>query len=282
MKISHLLQETGRSIGRNRTGFALATTVQAVCLSLLALFFVITLNLSAFVEAAGRRIEVHAFLDDGADAVSPGDRISRITGVAETRYVGKDSALAELRQELGEDAALVDALEENPLPSAIRITLHRGFGGTEELAGFEHKVALLPGVDEVWSGRESLARLDRILRTSVALGIAVLIIVALSIIFVAFQTAEASILTRRREIEIMELVGATRAAVRAPFLAEGTLQGLAGGGVAFLLVLGLVAVARTVLPEPMFPVGAMLAFTLALGAILGLLGALIALNRTNT
>ncbi len=279
MRVSHILQESGRGIIRNRAAFLLATSVQAVCLTLLTIFFVITLNLNAVVRAAGRRIEIHAFLTDDADPLPLQNRIGMLSGVADTRFVSRDSALAELRRDLGDDATLVDALDDNPLPASIRITLESGYGASNRLAEIERKIGLLPGVNEVWSGRESIARLDRMLRTAIGLGIAVLVIVALSITFIAFQTAETSILTRRHEIEIMELVGATRMTVRMPFMLEGTLQGLLGGLAAFLLNLLLVVVARAVLPAPVFPVGAVLIFTLLIGGFLGFLGSAIALNR---
>jgi cell division transport system permease protein len=94
-----------------------------------------------------------------------------------------------------------------------------------------------------------------------------------------FQTVETSIVTRLHEIEIMELVGATRGMVRAPFLIEGALQGVLGGTVAFVLVFVLVRIAATVFPAPVFPAAGVAALNLLLGMVLGLLGAGVALNR---
>ncbi len=279
MKASYILQETGRSIGRNRTAFILATSVQAVCLTLLTIFLVVTLNIGAVARSAGRNIELHAFVAPDADVQSLQGRIGRISGVASTRFVSKEQALAELRTELGEDAGIVEALGTNPLPPSIRVSLLPGHASPPALADMEKKVGLLPGVTEVWSGRESLSRLDRVLKTAIGLGIAVLVIVSLSVVFIVFQTVDSSIITRSREIEIMELVGATRAMVRVPFMLEGTLQGLLGGTVAFLLALVLYRVAGLVLPAPVFPLGSVLAFDLVLGSLLGLLGSVIALNR---
>ena len=75
MRISYILQENGRGIARNRAAFLLATAVQAVCLTLLTVFFVITLNLNAFVRAAGRKVEIYAFLADDATVQSLVERV---------------------------------------------------------------------------------------------------------------------------------------------------------------------------------------------------------------
>ena len=94
-----------------------------------------------------------------------------------------------------------------------------------------------------------------------------------------FQAVETSILTRAREIEIMELVGATRAMVRAPFVVEGTLQGLLGGAVALLLITVLWLTVASVFPRPVFPLGGVALLSLGLGALLGFLGSTTALGR---
>lgn len=280
MRASYVVAELGRNVRRHRAAFAVAVSVQAVCFLLLGLFAVTTLNLARVAGAARQAIEVHVFL---ADATEPGPvqaRIASLAGVSGTRYVSRAEARAELANELGEDAALLDILDENPLPASIRVTLAPGAVSAEGLTEFEAKLGLLPGVAEVWSGAESLARLDRVLRFAIALAAALLLVVSLAAAFIVFQTVAGSITARTREIEIMELVGATPAQVRAPFLLEGALQGLLGGTVAFVLVFLLVQLASLTLPGPLLPVGPLALALIGLGIGLGLFGAGIALART--
>lgn len=279
MTIRHILEESGRSISRNRTTFLLATSVLAVCLTLLSVFLVATVNVAAIGAAARRKVELYAFLSENADPQPLEAAIRRISGVTGTRFVSPDEALEELRADLGEDASVIDVLGENPLPATIRANLEPGFTAAERLADIERKIGLLAGVTEVWSGRELIVRLERILRAAVISGISILVIVSLSIAFIVFQTVDAAVTSRSREIEIMGLVGATRVTVCAPFAIEGTLQGLGGGIIAFLLVFVLYRAACAVLPRPVFPAGLVLGFVLGLGALLGLLGSLVALNR---
>jgi len=277
--LRHVFTETRQSIARNSTAFAMATSVQSVCLILLGVFFLVAFNLGIVVRSTSRYIELHVFLTEGADAGAVEDQLRCITGIAGTRFVSKEEALTELKTELGEDSSIVDVLGSNPLPSSVRATLAPGAASADGLKDLQAKIGLLPGVAEVWSGQESLARLARVMRVSIWLGIGLLVVVSLAVAFIVFQTVDTSIASRRQEIEIMELVGATRSAVRTPFLLEGVLQGLLGGLCASLVVLLFARVAALVLPEPVVPVGALFALNLGLGCMLGLVGSTLALGR---
>ena len=279
MKPSYILQETLRSINRNRGSFILAATVQAICLVLLSVFIILTWNLARLSEAARRHIELYAFVADQADPTVLVDRISSLDGVAQARYVPKDEALTELRTDLGPDSSLVDALEQNPLPSSVRITVRSGFASLSELTALEQKIQLIPGVTEVWSGKEMVERLERITRTVTFLDIGILAIVFLAVLFIAFLTVESSIASRHHEIQIMELVGATGATVRLPFLFEGTAQGMCGGVAAFVLAVIFHRLAAVVIPATALPIGIVLIADIGLGALSGIAGSLIALNR---
>ncbi|HDQ99669.1 MAG TPA: FtsX-like permease family protein [candidate division WOR-3 bacterium] len=279
MRVSWLLSDVRRSVTRNRAGFLMTTAVQVVCLTLLGLFALASVGLARFTAEARRQIEIQAFLEPGADPAAVESRIGRIAGVAATRYVSSEEALADLRAELGADSTVLAVLEANPLPASIRVTLAAGAAGPEELADVERKLALLPGVAEVFSGAETLARLGRILRVLTLTTLAVILLSSLAVIFIAFSTVESSLRARSREIEIMELVGATRTAVRLPFIVEGGLQGLFSGLAAALLVLLLLAIARALLVPFPLPVGPVVAAGALLGLALGLSGSAFALGH---
>ena len=279
MRPSYILQEVFRSMSRNRGSFILAATVQAICLVLLSVFIILTWNLVRLSEAARRHIELYAFVDDQADATQLVGRISSLDGVAQARYVPKDEALTELRTDLGPDSSLADALDQNPLPSSVRITISSGFASVAALTALEQKITLIPGVTEVWSGKEMVERLERITRAVMFLDIGILVIVFLAVLFIAFQTVESSIASRHHEIQIMELVGATGTTVRLPFVLEGTAQGILGGAAAFVLAAIFQRLTAVVVPSAVLPTGIVLLADLGLGALSGVTGSLIALNR---
>jgi cell division transport system permease protein len=279
MKLSHILQEALRSINRNRGSFILASTVQAICLVLLSVFIVLTFNLFQLSEAARRHVELYAFVSEQTEPTLLVQRIASLDGVAQARYVPKDEALTELRADLGPDSSLVDALEQNPLPASVRISVRSGFASLSELTALEQKIQLIPGITEVWSGKEMVERLERITRTVTFLDIGILVIVFLAVLFIAFQTVESSIASRHHEIQIMELVGATGATIRLPFIIEGTAQGLLGGAAAFVLAVVFHRLTTVVIPAAAMPIGIVLLADLGIGALSGIAGSLIALNR---
>jgi cell division transport system permease protein len=279
MKPSYIVQEALRSINRNRGSFSLAATVQAICLLLLSVFIVLTFTLFRLSEAARRHVELYAFVGERTEPTLLVERIASLDGVAQARYVPKDEALTELRADLGPDSSLVDALEQNPLPASVRVTVRSGFASLSELTALEQKIQLIPGITEVWSGKEMVERLERITRSVTFLDIGILVIVFLAVLFIAFQTVESSIASRHHEIQIMELVGATGTTIRLPFIIEGTAQGLLGGAAAFVLAVVFHRLTTVVIPVAAMPTGIVLLADLGLGALSGVTGSLIALNR---
>jgi cell division transport system permease protein len=154
--------------------------------------------------------------------------------VKEIRFVTKEQALVRMRKSYPQ---LTENLPSNPLPASFEVIPNRG-EDTEDIA-LAVRGAKLAAVDEVKYGKETSRRILQIARAiQVVFLIAVLILVAASTILIA-NTIRLSIFARRREIEVMKLVGATNWFVRGPFMLEGLLTGLAGSLAAvFLLFLG--------------------------------------------
>ena len=278
--LNFVLRESTRNLNRNRGSFILSTIVQAICLLLFSIFVLITINLTKVITMAQKRIEVYAFLEDKVDRQNLIENIKLLRGIADVRYVSKEQALVELKNDLGENATLIDALGTNPLPASLRIQLESGSRNLENLEKIEAKIAMMPGIKEIWSGKQIIRRLDKAIRLVLGVDIALLIIIAISIIFISFQTIESTILLRSREIEIMRLVGATESTVRAPFHFEGMTQGFVGGFIAFLLITAFYYFISRQFPIPAFSFPLIFGINVVFGCILGLIGSHIALNTT--
>jgi cell division transport system permease protein len=153
--------------------------------------------------------------------------------VREIDFVPKAEAL-EIMRKRAED--IVSGLSYNPLPDAHKIIPKRG----EDAQAIKASLTPPPaGVERVKDGEKTASRILRVARVIEAVfAIAVVILLIASILLIA-NTIRLSIFARRREIEVMKLVGASNWFVRGPFMLEGLLCGL-GGSIAavFLLVLG--------------------------------------------
>jgi cell division transport system permease protein len=200
--------------------------------------------------------------------------------------VGRAEALERFRDITG-GAALLEGLEENPLPSSLEITLAPASRTTEGLRILAAALEGLPGVDEVAHGSdwiEGYARVTSLVRVS---GYALGTVLCLATLLIVANTIRLGVYAREDELEILALVGASRTFVRTPFLIEGTLQGAVGG----LLAAGLLFVAfRVLVPQleygltfllghavpRFFSVGEVAALV-AGGAALGLVGSMAAL-----
>jgi cell division transport system permease protein len=153
------------------------------------------------------------------------------TQVRTADFVGKDEALDRMRKQ---NPDLVRDLAYNPLPDAYEVQPIKGEYTKEIAQTLEQKP---PGVEKVTYGEKTANRILKVARVIEALFLfAVVILLAASTLLIA-NTIRLSIFSRRREIEVMKLVGATNWFVRGPFMLEGLICGLVGSLVAVLLLL---------------------------------------------
>jgi cell division transport system permease protein len=220
----------------------------ALALFLGASFALAASGARALLRSWGAEPSVTAYLARELTDVAGRTLAEQIAGQepgARVAYVERAEALKRLRVELGDMGDALDGLPDNPLPASIEVipTGALPSDGVRELAA---RLAKIPGVADVEYGREWLDRLEALGRTVRALGAGGLLLVLVAAMLVVANTIRLAVYARRDEIEIMKLVGATDAYVRAPFLLEGALQGLLGA----LLACGAVAAAeRWVLPR---------------------------------
>ncbi|MEO0073056.1 MAG: permease-like cell division protein FtsX [candidate division WOR-3 bacterium] len=247
----------------------------------MTVFLIITFALSVLLNVIAKRGEIYAFVTDAAaaDCISIVSQASMLEGVQEVRFVTKDEALAELRTDLGDDVDLLNAIDSNPLPASLRLTLGPGLSSFEQLANLEQKLRLLPGVTEVWSSKDAIMQLARAVRTASFVDGVVLLITVVSSIFIVFQAVDSSVSSHRQEIEIMELVGASPLTVRLPFILQGTAQGICGGLIAFLILIVIYIITRSSVPIPEIPMIQTFALDVSLGLTFGFVGSIFALRR---
>jgi cell division transport system permease protein len=183
-----------------------------------------------------RELAVHVFIADSAttaqiDALRvklESDPRVKPGGIT---FISKEKALAIMQKRSPE---LTANLATNPLPASFDVVPKRG-EDTEAIAVSVQK-SKLAAVDTVRYGKEVSQRILAIARgIQVVFGIIVVILLAASTILIA-NTIRLSIFARRREIEVMKLVGASNWYVRGPFMLEGVLTGMAGSVAAVILL----------------------------------------------
>jgi cell division transport system permease protein len=189
------------------------------------------------------QIELYADATKGEIAALE-SKLKATPHVASVKFISKALALEELREGLGKTKSeeLTSELQGNPLPASIRITPD----DASNLAALKEEVIgtgpdgkpkpISPIVAKVFERQEAA---KKIVQVTSALKIVLTVITALLIVaslMLVGNTIRLSIFTRRREVEVMRLVGATRWFIRWPFMIEGVVVGFAGGLIAILIL----------------------------------------------
>lgn len=284
MQVGYIIKE-GFS-GFKRAKLSMFAAIFTVCVSLLLLSFftILFLNANTMVNSLREKVEMEAFLNDqlSSDNVTEVKGIvEMLEGVREVHYVSKAEAAKIFKEEFGEDINKI--LNFNPLPASLKIYLKDGYKTVKGAERIVQQVKAIKGVDDVIYRKQLLEMLDEraMLFLWITLGIGIFITIS-SVILVA-NTIRLAIYAKRKIIQTMKLIGATRSFIQMPFLLEGFLQGLIGGVIAactifllfnFLEQWLMVSLSQFAHVEPFY-------YTIIIGAgcILGLFGSMISVRR---
>ena len=265
----------------------------AVALSLCGGAWLTERSIEAVLRSSGADASITLFL---TPRVREGAKLAGLAASAAgpgstARFVTPDEALARLRADLGDAGRALGDLAENPLPPTIEVRLSSSRlaeGDLREIHEAAVRLKVLPGVTEVDDGASFVSHLQGVLRAVRASGLVLLIVVLGVALFLVGNVVRLSVYARRDEIDILRLVGATDAFIASPFAIEGTVQGLAGGIVAVVIVHLAEAVAlpraaaafgfgQELLPAPIGWLAPLV--LILLGAAVGLLASLVAVLR---
>lgn len=282
-KAVYLVQEAFRTIQRHKGVTAISVVIMSLSLLMLAVFLLATDNLLKIISHAEQEMEVYVYIEDRVDedgVLSLHRRLLLMDEVASVVFVSREEALTEFRNELPEeDAELLDALETNPLPNSFWITLKSEHRDRAALAYFAGQVTQLSGVEEVRYGKDFVEKFARIIRGVYYVDIVVGFIVILSAIFIISNAVRLTVISRKKNIEILKLVGATNRFITLPFIIEGALQGGVAAVFSLTLLFALTVISRRVVPELSFFSADKSAVFLLTCVLIGSLGSFAALRR---
>jgi len=240
-KVKFFLGEVSRNFTRNAGMQATAVGTVAITIILLGLFLFVRGALTDLGDKLLDQIEVSAYLRSDvtpAQTAAIARFLKQDPHIASAQFVPKKQGLAELRTRTkgAIDTAL---LTENPLPDKFRIKA-RDPDGVPAVAA---SVGRLSGVDNVVYGQKIVQRLLQLGAVLRRIGIGVIVVFFVVAGIIISNTIRLTVYARRREIAIMQLVGATSTYIRLPFICEGLLDGVIGA----LLAVALLAAARAAL-----------------------------------
>ena len=276
MRVGFFLREAFRSMSRNAIPSFAAMASVLVTVLVLGVFIPVVQATTGAANDVRSRVLVNVYLKTDA---KPADvaRVQRLLDdnvdhVGKVQYLSKAAALKEQKARYPE---AYDLLGSNPLPDTFRVTPDKPDNALKlrdalaPVAANGQRAAIDPTIDEVKNRRDDTQKIltaTRVVKLSMG-GLAILLVLA-SILLIA-NTIRLSLFSRRREVEVMKLVGATDWFIRWPFVIEGIVLGALGGTMAILLLL----VGKIALLDPLISQFALLAApkTIHLGVLVAVL-----------
>jgi cell division transport system permease protein len=276
MRLGFFLREALRSMSRNAVPSFAAMASVLVTVLVLGVFIPVVQATTGAANDVRSRVLVNVYLKTDA---KPADvqRVqallhTKVPYVGKVQYVSKEQALKEQRARYPD---AYDLLGSNPLPDTFRVTPDKPDNALKlrdalaPSAPGGGSTVVDPSIDQVKDSKDDTQKIlvaTRVVKLTTGL-LAVLLVVA-SVLLVS-NTIRLSLFSRRREIEVMKLVGATDSFIRWPFVLEGIILGALGGTVAILLLL----VGKIALLDPLISQFALLAApkTIHLGVLVAVL-----------
>ena len=228
----YALRDTFRLICRH-WGLSILTLITAASvLYILGFTALFALNVRHMVSRIEGGLVVQVYMKKGEKPDDVYGKVKTNPTVTSIRAISPEEALDRLRAKLGNQARAVTLMGENPLPWSLEIQVQRA----EHITPLVRDLVVFPSVEEVIYSGKLVERLSTISRASAGVSATILVLAVIISALVIFNTIRIAIYSRKEEIEVMLLIGATKTYISLPFVFQGMFLG-AGG--ALLAVAGL-------------------------------------------
>lgn len=230
-------KESLKSLARNTWMTFASISAVTVTLILVGTFIVIMMNLNNFADNLENDVEVRVHIDLTADKAAQDtlrQEIERIPEIESVVFSPKDKELENLIKSLGDEGEPFQLFQqENPL-NDVFIVKAKDPHDTKKIA---EEIETFKNTAKVKYGQGEVEKLFKVVGVSRNIGLGLIVGLVFTAMFLISNTIKITIFARRREIEIMKLVGATNGFIRWPFFLEGLLLGVFGSVIPILVVI---------------------------------------------
>lgn len=273
---------------RRTAGMTLAAVMTVVLtLYLCGIFALLVSNINRNTQLLEAAVEIKVFIEDGInqdqmDTLSA--QVRGIEGVASIKFVSRAEGLEQMSSKFGSSEEILAAIDTNPLPNSYTIKAE----SPDQVLDIVEKVSRLPNVQAVRYGQGSIEKMFVFMNWVRTLGLGLMVLLGFSAVILISMNIRLSVEARKEEIQVMKYVGASNSFIVWPFILEGMLLGILGGGIACILVLlSYNAVLNLILSSLNFltfvPLGEiaflLISGMLLIGLLLGAIGSAIAVRK---
>ena len=230
----YILRDMGRLLIHHWVLGLLTLITASVMLWILGLTTLFSLNIRTFLSQLESELVVQVFLKKGSEVERVAESIRAMPSVADLQAFSPDESLVRLQTKMGSQSRALDLMGTNPIPWNFKVRVR----SARDVEPLVRTLMSMPEVDDVVYAGMVVQRVSALSRVAARIA---LLMFALSVVvtsLVVYNTIHISLYSRREEISIMYLVGATRSYIATPFVLEGTFLVLLG---ALIAVTGIVA-----------------------------------------
>ncbi len=237
-RLDYVAKETGRNLVRNPSLTIATVLTVAVSLTLLGAAMLIRVGVAGLNDRFRDDVEFIVWVDPD---VTPEhlalivDTLGSSANVANSRYVAREEVYAEFQQYYRESPTVLELVNPDEVPTYFEVVPIEPDLAVVQALGSEYEK--LPGVFKVQYAAEYIKKLNDFTRLASRVMMIAALFSAGASTMLMYNTIRTAMYARRREIEVMRLVGATNWFIRLPFMIEGMIQGAIGAGFSVIAVL---------------------------------------------
>jgi cell division transport system permease protein len=283
------LREALKNIRLNLLMSITAITTTFICILVLGVGLLVSAHVEGIIGSVREDVSVEAFFPTDASQQEIDKVRSAVEGypeVASVNYVSKEEALAAFKDTFKDKPELYENLEPGVLPASLQIQLTDPAQADEVAQRLKQEQGFTD--DDLSYPQQTIERLNKVTSYMIFGLYGATILFLISSVLLISNAIRLSIFARRKEIEVMKLVGASDGFVRTPFVFEGLVEGLIGAGLAALTVIWInflfVDWSRDALP--FVPISSdavntffVLAVLVAVGVAIGVVGSFLSVTR---
>jgi len=225
------IKTTFSNIKSNKQLFSLSVATNFIAFSVLGIFFLLFVNLDILFSSWDKHIQLIVYLDDKISnpnkkkielLFNSNDKIDSIF------FVSRDQAWESFRGKFTSKSNFVTSLKFNPLPDSYTLRFASGPDRLKNIRDFSEKIKNENGVESVEYGEKWISRFEKFMIFLRGFILVFGVVLFSGMILIISNTIKLSIYSRKDEIDLMALLGATHQYIKVPLLLEGILQGVSG------------------------------------------------------
>ena len=276
-KMLFLISESLRGLYRSKLPALISSITIAISLIILSIAVFSYYNFIGLTKNIKSEFAIETFFDENIsveDATNLYNKILLIDGIEQGEFIDKDKAAKIFKKYFNEN--IQDVVGENPLPMGANYIVSANFRTSNQVKDIVTQIRRINGVEDVLFQKDTIKKLNRIVEIVISVSFIVgIFILCISVILVS-NTITLIVYSRKRTIEILQLLGATNSFIKFPFFIEGIVQGCFGSilSIIFLIILNSfqiyfmesISSSHLVVPPIIMPMN------IILGVLLGIVG----------